>query len=407
MKPKPLTIVWLCTFTNAEKKSHLPLWRDRQDEIGQWIPNLLQGFTGDPLFQIHVISAEAWMRKRCVSWVKDGVHYHCVQAGIPGLGYSFRLPVEAWTGYRLNRMQICRLIGEIKPDLVHLFGVENPQYGAAALDLAPALPLLVTIQGFVHRQRQYHGDYYMRSRCLYEERLLKHCRHFTGDYESEQVVRTLNPQIDWHHLYFPVNERLIEVTPVLDKRYDILFAGGLTKAKGFNDFLEIVRLLQKERPDIQAGVVGNAETFADAIPFLNRHGLNRYVSWLGRFPDQAELFRVFRQARLFLTPTYNDAFASTIRECMLLGVPVISYRTGGIPYANRDGGENVVIVEQGDVRGMALRALDLLCNADGREAMAARAMQFARSEFSLARNAGVIKAEYERLASKASRNASE
>lgn len=407
MRTEPIKIVWLCTFTNAEKKAHLPLWRNRGDESGQWIPNLLRGFAGDDRYEVHVVSPEAWMRRGQVSWSRDGIHYHCIQAGIPGLGYSFRLPVEAWTHYRLNRWRIGRMVAGIAPDLMHVFGVENPVYGAAVLDLDPAIPVLVTIQGFVHRQLQFGADFNTRSRCRYEDRLVRHCTHFTGDYDSERVVRSMNSRITWRHLYFPVDERLIDATPAQDKQYDVLFAGALTKAKGFGDFLEIVRLLHKERPDIQAGVVGNAETYADAIPFLDRHGLNRHVSWLGRFPDQAELFRAFRRARLFLTPTYNDAFASTIRECMLLGVPVISYRTGGIPYANRDGGENVVIVEQGDLRGMAVRALDLLCHADVREAMAERAIRFARNEFSLARNAGVIKAEYERLAAKTSRHACE
>jgi D-inositol-3-phosphate glycosyltransferase len=211
------------------------------------------------------------------------------------------------------------------------------------------------------------------------------------------VVRSINPAATWKHLYFPVNEQLVRSTPAQAQRYDILFAGGLTKPKGFGDFLEILRLLVQEVPHARAGVVGHAETYPDAVPFLKTHNLTQNLIWLGRFPSQVDLFRTYRQTKVFLTPTYNDAFASTVRECMLLGTPVVSYKTGGIPYANRDGNENVVIVRQGDIMGMAQQVLDLLRNEKRREALAARAMRFAQNEFSLASNVGAIKNEYERL----------
>jgi glycosyltransferase involved in cell wall biosynthesis len=393
-------ILWLCTYSDRDKQGHLKLWRCSHYEIGQWIPNLIQGFLGDDRYELHVVSSEGWMRKGRETWTKNGVTYHCFQSGIPGLGYSFRLPFEAMTRFCFNRQHIKRIVRQVQPDLIHVFGIENPQYASAIFDLDPSIPVLVTIQGFIHRSRAFLKDYATRVRCEYEERLMKSCRHFTGDYDSEKVVRSFNPGVTWAHLYFPVNEALIDKTPPQDKTFDILFAGGLTRAKGFGDFLEVVRLLKADIHSIRAGVVGDAQAYSEAIPFIKRHGLDDNVVWLGRFPDQAGLFMAYRQAKVFLTPTYNDAFASTIRECMLLGTPVVSYKTGGIPYANRDGNENIVIVDQGDVRGMAMQVSALLQNENRRAALGQRALKFAKEEFSLKNNVGVIKNEYERLLSR-------
>jgi glycosyltransferase involved in cell wall biosynthesis len=390
-------ILWLCEFSNEEKRSHLSLWRNNKRELGQGIPNLLKGFEADERYEIHVVSAEGWMRKQYESWQAEGITYHCFQPGVPGLGYSFRLPFEAATRFFFNRRHIRRIVDQVQPDLINLFGAENPQYGSAVLDCDPQTPVLVIIQGFIHRQLMFYPSYITRIRCRYEEKLIKYCKHFAGDNEAESVVRRFNPTVQsYTPLYYPVNEALVSRTEPQPITYDVLFAGALTKPKGFGDFLELVRLLKQKTPDIKAGVVGYANVYAEAVPFIEKHGLRENVVWLGRFPSQEGLFRAYRQSKLFIAPTYNDCFASTLRENMFLGTPCVAYRTGGIPFANRDGGENIVLVDQGDVTGLFERVSRLLKNDAERAEVSARALAFARREFSLKANVEVIRKQYER-----------
>lgn len=399
----PKKILWLCTFTNEEKRSHLSLWRKSAEETGQWIPNLATGFEADDRYELHVVSAEGWMRKGEESWRSKGVTYHCFQPGIPGLGYSFRQPFETATRFYFNRRHIGRIVDQVKPDLINLFGAENPQYGSALLDMDARMPVLVTIQGFIHRERNFNPSYGTRVRCEVEEKLIKRFTHFTGDYEAEAVVRGFNANVQsYKPFYFPVNEALVCRTDAQPVQYDVLFAGALTKAKGFGDFLELVRLLRQELPEIRAAVVGYADVYAEAVPFIERYGLQKNVAWLGRFPAQDGLFKVYRQSKLFIAPTYNDCFASTLRENMLLGTPCVAYRTGGIPYANRNGDENIVLVDQGDVKGLLEKVLGLLRDDGKRNAISARAQIFARQEFSIQANVAVLKEAYARLLGTAS-----
>lgn len=394
---KKYKILWLCTFSNQEKRSHLSLWRNSNQEIGQWIPNLLREMNSDQKYEVHVVSGESWMRKGHQSWQANGVTYHCFQPGVPGVGYSFRTPFEALTRFWFNRRHIKKIVADVKPDIVHIFGLENPQYASAILDLNPKIPVVVTIQGFIHRSQAFLKDYTTKLRVEYEERLMKRCYYYLGDYDSEKVVRSFNPNIIWSHFYFPVNEELIARIPPQEKKFDILFAGGLTAAKGFPDFLEIIRLMKLEDPVIRAGIVGFPNAYKEASAFIENNKLKGNIAWLGRFPDQEGLFTAFKQAKVFLAPTYNDAFASTIRECMLLGTPVVSYKTGGIPYANRDGNENVVLVNQADVTRMASEALSLLKDEKRWGQQAERARQFALKEFSIESNILAMTKMYDQL----------
>lgn len=396
----PIKILWLCCFSNENKRSHLSLWKQFEGEIGQWIPNLLQAFEDDRDIEIHVVSTDDYMVAPFQTWKAKNITYHCYKSGMPLLGrvWPARAPIDHLSNFWLNRRRIRKIVSGVNPDLIHLFGVENPQYGAAVLDVLEHYPVLATIQGFIHRESRYHNTLLTRVRCRYEESLLRKCHHFSGDYESETVVRQFNPKASYHPLYFPVNEALISRTPeASEKPYDLLFVGGLSKQKGFGDFLEIVRLIVETMPDLVAAVVGYPGAYPLAMEIIGKNRLEKNICWLGRFPSQEGLFKVYRQSKLFLVPTYNDCFPSTIRESMLLGTPVIAYATGGIPWANRDGNCNVVIVPQGDDRGMADAALRLLGDTRERDAMAARAQTFAEHEFSLKTNTDKIRNAYQEI----------
>jgi glycosyltransferase involved in cell wall biosynthesis len=399
---KKLKVVWLCIFSNEEKRNHLRLWRRGRGEYGQWIPNLLRGFEAYDDLDLHVVSTDSLMTCPIQSWTERNITYHCFQEGMPILGRHWPLVrVDDLTGYWQNRRRIGRIVSQVKPDLIHLFGVENPHYGSAALDLLEHYPVLVTIQGFIHRHRQDRDSDTpsKRVRCRYEEALLRRCHWFSGDYESETVVRQFNAGAAYRHFYFPVNEVLLSATPlVTEKPYDILFAGNRSLMKGFDDFLHIVRDLAKVKPDLVAAVVGHLDDYPPAVEMIMRNGLASNIRWLGRFPTQEGLFNVYRQSKLFLAPTYNDCFPSTIRECMMLGTPVIAYATGGIPWANRDGGRNIAIVTQGDRQGMTDVACRLLGDPSARNAMADRAQIFAQQEFSMKANAGQIRRAYQEIA---------
>jgi len=95
-----------------------------------------------------------------------------------------------------------------------------------------------------------------------------------------------------------------------------------------NYFITIVGLLAKQMRDLPAGIKGIERT-------QNVH----------------ELVGLYSAANVFINPTYADTFPTVNLEALACGTPVITYRTGGSPEAVSP--ETGVVVEQGDVAGMA------------------------------------------------------
>ncbi|MBM4165265.1 MAG: hypothetical protein FJ222_12625, partial [Lentisphaerae bacterium] len=120
-------VLWLCTFDNVEKMRHLKCWSMRSSgERGQWIPNLLSAFRDDSEWEVHVASSSNFMVSPYQSWEDKGIRYHCYKSGIPIVGRNWpaRFPVDQATRFWLNRRRIARIVKRVKPDLIHLFGVE-------------------------------------------------------------------------------------------------------------------------------------------------------------------------------------------------------------------------------------------------------------------------------------------
>jgi len=65
---------------------------------------------------------------------------------------------------------------------------------------------------------------------------------------------------------------------------------------------------------------------------------------------------------------------------MLMGIPVISYNTGGIPDLNKKG-DNIIIVEQGNLEQLAHEIKSLLNDKTRQEELSRRSREFALSEF--------------------------
>jgi glycosyltransferase involved in cell wall biosynthesis len=65
---------------------------------------------------------------------------------------------------------------------------------------------------------------------------------------------------------------------------------------------------------------------------------------------------------------------------------VLAYATGGIPYANQNGRENVALVETGKMEVMADKALSILGNEAYQKTLSRNLQQLAADEYSLDRN---------------------
>jgi starch synthase len=111
---------------------------------------------------------------------------------------------------------------------------------------------------------------------------------------------------------------------------------------------------------------------------IKSQGLEKNVVFCGRLDDPA-LFREYREAAVFVLPSYEESQGIVILEAMATGTPVVATRAGGIPDMIQDGIDGT-LVECGDDAGMAAGIISLLGDKERRrvlgEAGRERALQF-------------------------------
>jgi N-acetyl-alpha-D-glucosaminyl L-malate synthase BshA len=106
-------------------------------------------------------------------------------------------------------------------------------------------------------------------------------------------------------------------------------------------------LLAGDGPDIP---VARAEA--------DRCGVAERVHFLG---EQEDVERVYQASDLFLLPSEQESFGLAALEALACGVPVLGYRSGGLPEVVRDG-ETGLLVETGEVEAAARAAVELLAD---------------------------------------------
>lgn len=124
-------------------------------------------------------------------------------------------------------------------------------------------------------------------------------------------------------------------------KFNIIAVSSIwNKEKGLADIIALRELLPE---NCNITVVGLSEKQVEEIP--------QGIIGIRRTQNMQELVELYSNSNVLINPTYADTFPTVNLEALACGTPVITYKTGGSPEAVND--ETGVVVEQGDVKGMA------------------------------------------------------
>lgn len=384
-----MKIAWICHFSTSEIRKHLNIeYHSGLSEFALWIPAAISGFEAlnDADLSLHVISPHPRLRKSVSTFQLRGINYHFFKSDIPlvhrnwkNIPVLFRKPL--FPKYWSNRLLIKRIVKSIKPDIISVWGAENPYYSISALDMIKKYPVIVILQGIYSDQnaRKFHEEHigYDQYRATLEKKIHASCRYFGSavQFMSDLVLQD-NPGARIFNI--DINRTALECADPDLKEYDIVFFARLDKIKGIEDLLHALKLAKQTRPDITLRIIGpqNDRNYALYIQELIKLlDLGSNVSILGPIAQIEDLYSEVSRARISVLPTYIDGLPNTITESIFLGIPVISYNTGLIPSLN-NGEERIVILDKGDVEGLAESIVELLENPDLRASQAKKARDY-------------------------------
>jgi glycosyltransferase involved in cell wall biosynthesis len=146
----------------------------------------------------------------------------------------------------------------------------------------------------------------------------------------------------------------------------LLFVGRLVASKGVLDLVQAFHGAQSAVPEARAEltIIGNV-TFSDAAYVARvRASAGMSVHFAGQV-DEPSLIQAYRDADVFVIPSYHEGYCVPVLEAFACGCHVIAYDAGNLPNIV---GERGLLVPTGDVA-----ALQAALTADFAERVAAAA----------------------------------
>lgn len=139
----------------------------------------------------------------------------------------------------------------------------------------------------------------------------------------------------------------------------VLFFGRLNITKGPEKFVEIAKLILKERKDMTFVIRGPDEGMRDIVK--QKIGNEKRIILLPEIRDRKEIVRMYQAADVFVLPSYREGLPLTLFEAMAAGLSIVASPVNGVPYEMKEP-ENGFLVKYGDNEGFKKRIIELLDN---------------------------------------------
>lgn len=259
-----------------------------------------------------------------------------------------------------------RQVQQLNPVMIHAhFGVG----GALALPLQRLLqiPMIVTFHGFDATVK----DEYAR-RSFYGHRVYLHRREAlkqegqlfitVSEFIKKKLLEQGFPADKLVVHYIGVDPKILQVDPNIVREPVVLFVGRLVEKKGCEYLIRAMSKVQTVMPEAELVVIGDGP-LRPSLEQLARENLRHY-RFLGAQP--AENVRAWlNRASVFSVPSITavsgdaEGFGIVFAEAQAMGLPVVSFASGGIPEAVAHDKTGFLVAER-DWEGLAAYILRLL-----------------------------------------------
>ena len=304
------------------------------------------------------------------------LHYVFPQGRIQGVFKRYINGVSFWgfysnsgSGYELSsarRKRIERIIKEINPDVIHIFGTEFAHALECVQSVSDKSKVVVSIQGLVSELAKVYTQkipvmeiiadignvegvwrtkYNFYRRGVNEKAVLKATENIIGRTAwDRRCVKKRNPNGRYFYCSETMRKPFYEGKWDIHKieRHSIYISQSNYPIKGFHVFLKAFSEVVRNYPDAHVYVAGG-KTFlqtGDAYgKYINKlmvkYGVKNKIRFLGVVSAEKVREQLLR-AHITVVPSLLENSPNSIGEAMLLGTPIVAAKVGGIPSLVRD-----------------------------------------------------------------------
>ena len=146
----------------------------------------------------------------------------------------------------------------------------------------------------------------------------------------------------------------------------ILYTGRIEAAKGLFELVAAVAELNNNNLNVQLNIVGweannNKEVEKALLDKALELKIIEKVIFYGKKKLGEELNAMYRQADIYVIPSYHEGFPRTIWEAMANSLPVVATSVGGIPDYLKHG-ESALFVEPKNINDLVIKIEEIIKN---------------------------------------------
>ena len=152
-----------------------------------------------------------------------------------------------------------------------------------------------------------------------------------------------------------------EGPPAAERKPIVLHLATMWSEKGLFDVLRAAVRVRDAFPEVRFVLAGGWYSDAErrqALHFVQKHGLDRVIEFVGPVEDEAKR-RLLQSASTLMFPSKVEGQPLVVVEALAAGTPVITTPVGSLPETFDDAVEGF-LVPRGDVEGLAGCCLTLL-----------------------------------------------
>jgi glycosyltransferase involved in cell wall biosynthesis len=123
----------------------------------------------------------------------------------------------------------------------------------------------------------------------------------------------------------------------------LLSVSHLLSVKGLDLLLKALRLLLNGGLSVEWWCAGDGPSRKSLEDLALELGLTDRVKFWGYVPHGPDLFKLYKDADIFVLPSLTEGLPNALLEAMAHSLPVVASAVGGIPGAVKDGVQGILV----------------------------------------------------------------